>query len=69
MKRVNGRDGLWFAGAWMGHGFHEDGLKSGFRVAVSLGAELPWSPVDIAPYTVVEYDIEEQAPASVTASK
>ena len=69
VKRVNGRDGLWFAGAWMGHGFHEDGLKSGLRVAVSLGAELPWIPVDITPYTVVEYDIEEQPPASVTASK
>jgi len=51
LKRVNGRDGLWIAGAWMGHGFHEDGLKSGLAVALSLGAQLPWTPTDIAPYS------------------
>ncbi|GAC1409131.1 MAG: FAD-dependent oxidoreductase [Burkholderiaceae bacterium] len=31
-----GRDNTWFAGAWMGYGFHEDGLKSGLAVASSL---------------------------------
>lgn len=51
IKRLNGRDGLWFAGAWMGHGFHEDGLKSGLSVAVHLGAQLPWEPVGLCPYT------------------
>lgn len=52
LKRINGRDGLWFAGAWMGHGFHEDGLKAGLEVAVSLGAELPWDVVGIEPRQV-----------------
>ena len=47
LDRVNGRDGLWFAGAWTGYGFHEDGLKSGLRVALSIGCELPWVPVGI----------------------
>ncbi|MAI89375.1 FAD-dependent oxidoreductase [Ponticaulis sp.] len=47
MELWNGRDGAWFAGAWIGHGFHEDGLKSGLRVAMALGADLPWTPVDI----------------------
>lgn len=42
IRRANGRDGLWFAGAWMGHGFHEDGLKSGLSAALSLGGAVPW---------------------------
>ncbi len=33
-----GRQGTWFAGAWTGYGFHEDGLKSGLAVAASLTA-------------------------------
>ncbi len=31
-----------FAGAWTGHGFHEDGLRSGLDVASELGAPVPW---------------------------
>ncbi len=34
----NGRQGLWFAGAHLRNGFHEDGLWSGERVAEGLGA-------------------------------
>jgi len=39
-----GEDGLWFAGAWMGSGFHEDGLKSGLACALALGGQVPWTP-------------------------
>jgi len=42
LKRIQGQDGLWFAGAWMGRGFHEDGLKSGLSPALSLGGTVPW---------------------------
>jgi predicted NAD/FAD-binding protein len=30
---VQGKNGLYFAGAWTGFGFHEDGLKSAHVVA------------------------------------
>jgi predicted NAD/FAD-binding protein len=33
---VQGRRGVWFAGAWTGYGFHEDGLKSGLAVAAAI---------------------------------
>jgi uncharacterized protein len=33
---VQGRRQVWFAGAWTGYGFHEDGLKSGLAVGHAL---------------------------------
>lgn len=33
-----GRRRVWFAGAWTGYGFHEDGLKSGLAVAAALAS-------------------------------
>jgi predicted NAD/FAD-binding protein len=39
---LQGVRNTWFAGAHMGHGFHEDGLASAVRVARSMGADIPW---------------------------
>lgn len=39
---IQGKARLWFAGAWTGYGFHEDGLASGLKVAEALGAPVPW---------------------------
>ena len=47
MKRDLGKDHIWLAGAWMGSGFHEDGLKSGLSCALSLGGRVPWSAEDV----------------------
>jgi len=33
---LQGQQNTWFAGAWTGYGFHEDGLKSGLQVGRAL---------------------------------
>lgn len=52
LVNIQGRNGRYFAGAWTGYGFHEDGLTSGLAAATALGATLPWSTLktnDIEP--------------------
>lgn len=44
--RIQGRGGVWHAGAWLGYGFHEDGITSGVKVALALGGRVPWDFVD-----------------------
>lgn len=44
--RIQGRGGIWYAGAWLGYGFHEDGLTAGLRVARTLGGRVPWTFVE-----------------------
>jgi predicted NAD/FAD-binding protein len=38
LPELQGLRNTWFAGAWTGWGFHEDGLKSGLAVAAALTA-------------------------------
>jgi predicted NAD/FAD-binding protein len=42
MSEIQGTDGVSYAGAWLGHGFHEDGLRSAVTVARSFGVAPPW---------------------------
>ena len=39
MPALQGKNGRYFAGAWMGYGFHEDGLKAGLAAAAQLLAD------------------------------
>ncbi|MFD1796783.1 amine oxidase [Paracoccus aurantiacus] len=38
---IQGRGGIYYAGAWTRYGFHEDGLLSALRVAQAMGVEWP----------------------------
>ena len=40
MPQLQGQGNCYFAGAWMGYGFHEDGLKAGLAAADQLLADL-----------------------------
>ena len=42
LASLQGQRHSWFAGAWTGYGFHEDGLRSAMRVAEGLGVYAPW---------------------------
>jgi predicted NAD/FAD-binding protein len=38
LSKIQGVQRTWFAGAWTGYGFHEDGLRSGLAVAKALNS-------------------------------
>lgn len=42
LEHIQGKRSVYFAGAWTGFGFHEDGLRSGLDVAEMLGGHIPW---------------------------
>ncbi len=42
LPALQGRQRSWFAGAWTGYGFHEDGLNSALAVAAAFGVAAPW---------------------------
>ena len=39
---LDGHGGVYFCGAWLGYGFHEDGATSALRVCEQLGVR--WKP-------------------------
>jgi predicted NAD/FAD-binding protein len=41
LPSIQGRGGVYYAGAWTRYGFHEDGLLSALRVAQAMGIEWP----------------------------
>lgn len=49
LPAIQGKAGLWFAGAWTGWGFHEDGIASAVQIARALGITIPWRAADHRP--------------------
>ncbi|MYM81021.1 FAD-dependent oxidoreductase [Duganella sp. FT50W] len=43
LSGIQGQGGLWYAGAWTGYGFHEDGLKSALRIAAAFDTSPAWA--------------------------
>lgn len=43
LASIQGQGGIWYAGAWTGYGFHEDGLKSALRIAAAFDAAPAWT--------------------------
>lgn len=42
LQGIQGHHNTWFAGAWTGNGFHEDGLLSAVNIVNALGVKAPW---------------------------
>ena len=53
VQRIQGRDGLFFAGSWLGDGFHEAGLRTGLEAAFALGGQVPWEATTLQRHTLV----------------
>ena len=50
IKTIQGKDNIWFCGAWCGYGFHEDGISAGLAVAEAIsGLKRPWRTQDVSP--------------------
>ncbi len=62
---IQGSDRVWFAGAYLGHGFHEDGLQSGLTVAAALGAPAPWHN-DVVPRSPAAFHAARNLESSAT---
>lgn len=46
---VQGKSGIYLAGAWAGYGFHEDGIQSAINVVEKMGGSIPWKPRSSSP--------------------
>jgi predicted NAD/FAD-binding protein len=55
IQDFNGLNRTWFAGAYLGNGFHEDGVVSGRRVADAINRLAPSTPQDMASFDQVAY--------------
>jgi len=43
INTIQGKDNIFFIGAWTGYGFHEDGINSAVNVVRDLNVKIPWN--------------------------
>lgn len=51
LKSLQGKENLWFCGAYNGYGFHEDGLQSAVDIARAWQIDLPWESLEVSSET------------------
>ena len=39
---IQGKDNIFYTGAWLGYGFHEDGILSAIEITKYFDIKLPW---------------------------
>eukprot|EP01135_Chromosphaera_perkinsii_P007656 Nk52_evm112s914 gene=Nk52_evmTU112s914 len=49
LPEIQGTNGIYYAGAWCGFGFHEDGIKSAVNATSLLGCRVPWKVLPTSP--------------------
>jgi len=42
MIKIQGKNNIFYAGAWQKYGFHEDGIKSAVNISKLLKVQIPW---------------------------
>ena len=67
VQRIQGRDGLFFAGAWLGDGFHEAGLRTGLEAAFALGGQVPWEATTTQKHVLAHSPSFVHAPIAAVA--
>lgn len=43
VSSLQGHRNTFYAGAWCGYGFHEDGIKAAVQATEAMGAQVPWT--------------------------
>ena len=69
VQRVQGKDGLYFAGAWLGDGFHEAGLRTGLEAALALGGQVPWQVTTQQTHAPAHWQHAQPAMASLEVAQ
>ena len=69
VQRLQGKDGLYFAGAWLGDGFHEAGLRTGLEAALALGGQVPWQVTTQQTHAPAHWQHAQPAMASLEVAQ